>query len=571
MIWKKLMALGVAASIGVLGGCDDDDDTQVLDAGTDAPVLGDGATDATGGDVATSLYQRLGGAAGINTVVTDFVVNRVLRDPKINGYFLNSTVDGTNVIRCLDLQLGNATGGPEQYPAPGCRNMKDSHKGLGISQVDFDDLVGHLVAALTAAGVASTDITAIAGALLPMQADIVEDAANNKTVYQRVGRKPAVIAVIDKFVGRVAADARINGFFSAPSIPRLKTCLVRQVSSIDGPVKYGKEVTTDPTKPGAEAGVSATTVCRDMLSSHAGLTSPPGGGAGSRGIGIADFGALVEDLVKTMTDDFALPQAEQNAILAALAPTCSDIVAGAGCAGLAYGLTPDSKLVKFDVTTPGTVSAPLALTGVASGETILAITTRLKGGKLYALGSTSRLYEVNAATGALTMVGAAPLATALSGTAFGFDFNPTVDRIRVMSDEEQSLRLHPDMGTVAAVDTSLAPAGNVVAVGYTNSRDGATKTTLYGIDSASDKLVLIGGVDGMPSPNAGAVTDVGALGVDTSANAGFDIRPPMNVGYAVLSVAGVSGLYTVNLATGAATKVADIGGSVVLRSFALAQ
>jgi hypothetical protein len=178
---------------------------------------------------------------------------------------------------------------------------------------------------------------------------------------------------------------------------------------------------------------------------------------------------------------------------------------------------------------------------------------------------------VNAGTGALTTVGVAPLTTALAGTAFGFDFNPTVDRIRVTSDAEQSLRLHPDMGTVAGIDTSLAPAGNVVAVAYTNSRDGAVTTTLFGIDSASDKLVLVGGIDGVPSPNAGVVADVGALGVDTSANAGFDIRPPMNVGYAVLSVAGVSGLYTVNLATGAAAKVADIGNGVVLRSFALAQ
>lgn len=566
MNWKNLMALGVAASFGVLGGCDDDDDNVVIDASVDAPGADTAAnTDAGSGDATTSLYQRLGGATGINTVVTDFVVNRVLKDPKINGYFLNSTVDGGNVIRCLDLQLGNATGGPEQYPAPGCRNMKDSHKGLGISQVDFDDLVGHFVAAATAAGVSTADIGTIAGALLPMKADIVEDPTNNKTVYQRVGRKPAVAAVIDAFVGRVAADVRINGFFGTTMIPRLKTCLVRQVSSIDGPVKYGKEVDGEP-------GVSKTAVCRDMLSSHKGLTNPAAGGAGARGLLISDFGALVEDLQTTFATDFpTVAAADVNAILGALAPLCSDIVAGPGCAGLAYGLTTDSKLVKFDVTTPGTVSTPLALTGLASGETALAITTRPKGGKLYVLGSTSRLYEVNAATGALTMVGTAPLTPALVGTAFGFDFNPTVDRIRLTSDEEQSLRLHPDMGTVAATDTALSPAGNVVAVAYTNSRDGATVTTLFGIDSASDKLVRIGGVDGMPSPNGGVVADVGPLGVDTSANAGFDIRPPMNVGYAVLSVGGVSALYTVNLATGAATKVADLGGAVVLRSFALAQ
>lgn len=517
------------------------------------------------------MYQRLGGATGINTVITDFVVNRVLQDPKINGYFLNSTVDGGNVIRCLNLQVGAATGGPELYPAPGCRDMKESHKGLGISKVDFDDLVGHLVAALTAAGVSPADIGTIAGVLLPMQADIVEDPNNDKTVYQRVGRKPAIMAVIDTFVGRVAADARINGFFGSTAIPRLKTCLVRQVSSIDGPAQYGKEVTTDASKPGAELGVSAQMPCRDMLSSHAGLTSPPGGGAGSRGIGITDFNALVEDLVTTMTTDFQVPQAEQNAILGTLAPTCSDIVSGPGCAGMAYGLTTDGKLVKFDVTAPATVSAPLPLTGTMAGESLLAITTRPKGAKLYALGSTSRLYEVNTSTGALTPLGSGPLTPALQGAAFGFDFNPTVDRIRLTSDAEQNLRLHPDLGTVAATDTPLAPAGNVVAVAYTNSVDGATVTTLYGIDSASDQLVRIGGPDSTPSPNAGAVSSVGPLGVDTSANAGFDIRPPMNVAYAVFEVGGQSGLYTIDLASGAANKVGDLGGAVVLRSFALAQ
>jgi truncated hemoglobin YjbI len=578
MTWNKLIMLGGVACLGAISGCDEDDakspDAAVVaiaDAGVDAAVVVP-KVDA-GSDVAlSSLYDRLGGAAGINTVITDFVVNRVLQDSKINGYFLNSTVDGGNVIRCLNLQVGSATGGKEVYPAPGCRDMKAAHRGMGVSKVDFDDLVGHLVAALTAAGVSAADISAIAGVLLPMQADIVEDVANNKTVYQRVGRKPAVIAVIDKFVGRVAADARINGFFNAGGIPRLKTCLVRQVASIDGPVKYGQEVTTNPANLGAELGVSSTAVCKDMLSVHKTLTNPAAGGNGARGIGIDDFGALVEDLVNTFKLDFpTVPKAEVDAILGALAPLCSDIVAGPGCSAMAFGLTTDNKLVKFDVTKPADVSTPMAFSGLSASETVLAITVRPKTGKLFALGSTSRLYEVNTATGAVTQVGTGVFATLTSGAAFGFDFNPTVDRIRLTSDTEQSLRLHPDMGTVAATDTALAPAGNVVAVSYTNSRDGATMTTLFGIDSATDKRIRIGGPDGVPSPNTGAITDVGQLGFDTSANVGFDIRAPMNIGYAVLEVAGKSALFTVSLTTGAASKVGDLGGSSVLRSIALAQ
>ena len=70
--------------------------------------------------------------------------------------------------------------------------MKDSHAGMKVSMQDFNDLAGHLVAALSAAKVAQADIDAIVAAVSPMANDIVEDKTNNATVYQRVGRKPAI-------------------------------------------------------------------------------------------------------------------------------------------------------------------------------------------------------------------------------------------------------------------------------------------------------------------------------------------------------------------------------------------
>jgi hypothetical protein len=203
---------------------------------------------------------------------------------------------------------------------------------------------------------------------------------------------------------------------------------------------------------------------------------------------------------------------------------------------------------------------------------------RPAGGAIYGLGSTGRLYQLNRTTGAATAVGSAPFAVALSGTEFGFDFNPTVDRIRITSDAEQNLRAHPDMGTVvdgdpgtAGIqgDAALNPAGSVGAVAYTNSVMGAMATTLYGIDAAANTLVRIGGVDGTPSPNAGMVTPIGALGVDGSAPVGFDIAPGSNTAYAVLQIAGASKLYTVNLATGAATEVGAVGGATPVRAIAV--
>src|SRR4029453_12592543 len=126
--------------------------------------------------------------------------------------------------------------------------------------------------------------------------------------------------------------------------------------------------------------------------------------------------------------------------------------------------------------TPGTIFGALGITGLQAGETVLGIDFRPATGGLYALGSTSRLYTINPTTGAATQVGAAGAFT-LSGTAFGFDFNPVVDRIGVVSDADQNLRLIPDTGALVGVaDTPLAYATgdpnfglnpNVVGAAYT--------------------------------------------------------------------------------------------------------
>ncbi len=296
-------------------------------------------TGGCGGDDAkpeTTLYERLGEEAGIRTVINDFV-GRVVADPKINGFFLNKSVDGQRLTECLVKQVGNATGGPQVYPDPagpspagpdpaaGCRDMKAAHVGLGISTTDFNDLVGHLVAALTAAGVASDDIDAIADVLGPLSPDIVEDTSSNLTVYQRIGRKAAIQAVIDGFVAKVAADTRINGFFAMAAgdpdrLARLKTCLVRQVCSIDGPCKYGEEVTSP-----ADPGSTADKPCVGMIESHASLMN------GSSPITIDDFNALVGDLVLVL-DGAGVTTSDKQALLGALGPLCPTIVKnGTGC------------------------------------------------------------------------------------------------------------------------------------------------------------------------------------------------------------------------------------------------
>jgi dipeptidyl aminopeptidase/acylaminoacyl peptidase len=225
-----------------------------------------------------------------------------------------------------------------------------------------------------------------------------------------------------------------------------------------------------------------------------------------------------------------------------------------------FAVTTTNNLLTFSSATPGTLSATAAITGLQTGETVVGIDVRPATRQLYALGSTGRLYIVNPVTGAATL--ASTVSTALSGTAFGVDFNPVPDRLRVTSDADQNLRINVDTGA-ATVDTPLAYAAgdanagqnpNVVGSAYTNNVAGATTTTLYGIDSNRDVLVT------QNPPNDGTLNTVGALGVNTSDVAGFDIATGSGTAFAALNTGGgETGLYTINLTTGAATLVGQIG------------
>lgn len=126
---------------------------------------------------------------------------------------------------------------------------------------------------------------------LPVQAKMMH---HGPSLFKRLGGKAAIVAVVEDFVGNVAADTRINAFFANANIPRLKTRLVEQICvGTGGPCKYhGK----------------------DMKTAHAGM-----------GVGGADFDALVEDLAKTL-NKFKVPAKEQGELVAILGPMKTDIV-----------------------------------------------------------------------------------------------------------------------------------------------------------------------------------------------------------------------------------------------------
>ncbi|RZL04673.1 MAG: DUF4394 domain-containing protein, partial [Hymenobacter sp.] len=250
-----------------------------------------------------------------------------------------------------------------------------------------------------------------------------------------------------------------------------------------------------------------------------------------------------------------------------------------------YGLSTISSgtnLVTFSAAAPTTFTATVAITGLGTGQTLVGLDTRPATGELFALGynptgTQAQLYTLNRTTGALTAVGAA-LTLNLGTTAarIGFDFNPTVDRIRVTSSARTNFRLNPNNGALAATDGTLtyattdANANQTPGVGssaYTNSYIGSTATTLYNLDETNNRLVT------QVPPNDGTLNTVATLSGTATSNAiaaDLDIyynpTTAANVAYMSVVVSGTAGnsslLYTLNLTTGVASPAGSIGLTV---------
>ena len=247
--------------------------------------------------------------------------------------------------------------------------------------------------------------------------------------------------------------------------------------------------------------------------------------------------------------------------------TCIALVAlgTSAQAAVVFSLASDgSTLIRFDSSTPGVVTTIGALSGAVT--TLDGLDFRVADRGLYGYqAASSGIYLVNPGTGATTLVStsSSPVSTAL----MGIDFNPTVDRLRVVSANDENRRINVATG-VALTDGALSYAvgdvnfganPNVRDAAYTNNDlNPATATMLFYIDHVLNTLVRTA------NPNAGVLNTVGALGVDTEAFFGFDILTDLggvNTAYASLRVGGIDGLYTVDLATGAATLIGAIGAS----------
>lgn len=261
-------------------------------------------------------------------------------------------------------------------------------------------------------------------------------------------------------------------------------------------------------------------------------------------------------------------------IVALLVPLAAS-AGGHGKSGRATDRSDAAKRILFATDSAGNLlrfraSAPEAaraqrITGLPSGVTLKGIDFRPATGDLYALGSDKVVYRVNPVTAIAVAEGPAfeSTATALTGDRIGFDFNPTVDKIRVTSDADDNLRLDPDPGSLLATDTKLTPSEvTVVGSAYTNSSFAAfasrpATTMLFAVDIASspDRVLL------QNPANAGTLMTPKSLDVDLGPDLGFDIAGGGNVGYLAGTRNGRSGadLYLVDVTTGETDRLGRIG------------
>ncbi|RYD54034.1 MAG: DUF4394 domain-containing protein, partial [Verrucomicrobiaceae bacterium] len=234
----------------------------------------------------------------------------------------------------------------------------------------------------------------------------------------------------------------------------------------------------------------------------------------------------------------------------------------------AFVIDQSNALLRINTATPNSATTIGTITGlVGTGEVIVGFDFRPANGLLYLVtkdvNNAGHLYTLNTATAQATFVGllvadgadTTDLYQTLNGTEFGVDFNPAADRLRIVSNTGQSLRI--DVSTLGVfTDGNLnGPATGASATAYRNNAAGAAITTLFNLDATTDQLFT-------QDPTSGALTVRGSLGVDATSISGFDIRTNGEA-YATLVVNNISGLYSINLTTGQASYIGEVGGAGV--------
>lgn len=229
------------------------------------------------------------------------------------------------------------------------------------------------------------------------------------------------------------------------------------------------------------------------------------------------------------------------------------LIAGSAQAATVYGVDGSNNLVTFNSSAPGSFTSSVKITGTSG--TISSLDIRPINNVLYGFGSDRVIYTINAGTGVATAVSGV-LDLGPMSTQFAFDFNPTIDRLRIITDANNNFVFNPNNGALTVAtpvfyapgDPNVGNDPNVTAVAYTSSFFGApgTSTQLYGIDTVNDVLTRV-------ANSAGQLDTVGSLGFDLGPNVSFDILGSLSY------VSDGSGFYSLDLGSGALTKLGETG------------
>jgi hypothetical protein len=239
----------------------------------------------------------------------------------------------------------------------------------------------------------------------------------------------------------------------------------------------------------------------------------------------------------------------------------------------AIGLTDDQRLVCFRVDRPERAQRFATVRGLQMDTRLVGIDVRPANNLLYGLGDQGGVYTIATDNGRATL--AARINVPLQGTSFGVDFNPVADRLRVVSDTGQNLRINVADGTTTPDGTlnytAGTPATGVVGAMYTNNdADPNTNTTLFDVDSTLDQIAV------QSPPNTGSLVATGKLGFDTNGVVAADIYSKVRDGSTVANWAFVSlsddtgsTFFKVDLLTGRASSLGEFATSVPIVGVAI--
>ncbi len=315
-------------------------------------------TDSDTGSTTDTACGRAGGEGGLIALASIFH-DQLLVDDRLNAYFLTKKFDNSRFSGCMAELFAEGLACPDAVYS--CNSLGPVHSGMGVSGADFDNFRSDFVDAVeiyretVAPAFTQDDLEILLGLMDDSYGSVVEDHAGEATLYQRIGRKPAIKALVGSaddptsWIGRTVVDATLSTFFSQTELDRLQTCLTRQLISIDGPEIYGDEVDGPE---GVDPGVSLIDPCREMLAAHQVVNDS------NSPVSVGDFSEMMLHLIAAM-DVAQVAQTDQEIVVAAFEELCGAIVGDHpnDCPGTVQTIIVEAE--ELGLTVPGTYNGSL--------------------------------------------------------------------------------------------------------------------------------------------------------------------------------------------------------------------